>query len=57
MLEKETRDYINVGESLFHSVHSSIFMSELYFCSFILYAAESSVLRAINPRRDTSEFC
>lgn len=44
------RDYISVGESLFHkllSAHSCTFMSELYFCFFILYSAESSVTRAL----------
>lgn len=50
ILEKEMRDYISVGESLFHkllSAHSCTFMSELYFCFFILYSAESSVTRAL----------
>lgn len=45
ILETEMRDYISVGESLFHkllSVHSCIFMSELYFYYFILHSAESS---------------
>lgn len=44
------RDYI----SLFHkllSVHSRMFMSELYFCLFILH----SVHTGINPCTDTSE--
>lgn len=57
--EKETKDYISVGKSLFHklcSVHSCIFMSELYFCLFLLYSAESSVTWAL-ILADTREFC